>query len=626
MGDQQVKSLTTDVRQDFLRHLLSDIRALEVMIQDGMIESGVVRVGAEQECCLAGADLRPSMNGPKLLAATSDKHFTTELARWNIEINLDPLHVGPSCLDSMSGQLKSLLLQTSELARTFNDRVMITGIMPTIRQSDLDFRYMTPNPRYRLIDSILKEMRGQNFHLYIEGVDEINLRHDSILFEACNTSFQCHLQVNPEEFADRYNWAQIISAPVLAACVNSPILMGRELWAETRIALFRQSIDIRNAGRYISHQEPRVAFGQHWIQSCVTEIFKRDIASYPTIITADLGQESSLDLLERGEVPRLRAMNLHNGTLYKWNRACYGISEGKPHLRIENRYLSAGPSAIDEMANLAFWSGLMLGMPEECRGAWHKHFWFQDVRGNFLKAARNGLTNELTWFGKPIDVTSLIVDQLLPMAHTGLTKHGVPEEESTRWLRIIEERVRSGQTGAQWIVDSYRSLRNRHSTEESMLLIGLAMVDNCLGDEPGHRWKTPSGGSLSRIARRELRVESVMVGDVVSVQEDDLAELAATLMAWNAFHHLPVQDSKGMLRGVISAADIEALRAGHSETAMTALVSDLMSYDVVTVSPETSLEKAAKLMAVNKIGSLPVVCDGRVVGILTANDLARAKT
>jgi CBS domain-containing protein len=624
MGDQQVKSLSTDVRQEFLRHLLSDIRALEVMLQDRMIESGVVRIGAEQECCLAGADLRPSMNGPRLLAATTDRHFTTELARWNIEINLDPLQTGPGCLDSMSGQLRSLLAQANELARTFQDRIMITGIMPTIRQSDLDFRYMTPNPRYRLIDSILKEMRGQNFHLYIEGVDEINLRHDSILFEACNTSFQCHLQVNPDEFADRYNWSQIISGPVLAACVNSPILMGRELWSETRIALFRQSIDIRNAGRYISHQEPRVAFGQHWIQSCVTEIFKRDIASYPTIITADLGQESSLDLLARGEVPRLRAMNLHNGTLYKWNRACYGISEGKPHLRIENRYLSAGPSAIDEMANLAFWAGLMLGMPEECRSAWHKHFWFQDVRGNFLKAARNGLTNELTWFGKPIDVTSLIVDHLLPLADTGLTKNGVPAEEASRWLRIIDERVRSGQTGAQWIVDSYRSLRNRHSTEESMLLIGLAMLDNSLGDEPGHRWKTPCGTSYSRIARRELRVESLMVGDVVSVQEDDLAELASTLMAWNSFHHLPVQDSKGMLRGVISAADIESLKARDGDAAANALVSDLMSYDVVTVSPETSLEKAAKLMHVNNIGSLPVVCDGRVVGILTANDLARA--
>ncbi len=202
----------------------------------------------------------------------------------------------------------------------------------------------------------------------------------------------------------------------MAACVNSPILLGKELWAETRIALFRQSIETRRSSSYVTDRQPRVAFGNHWLESSAAEIFKHDVATYNLIIASEMPAETSLDLLARDEIPSLKAMKLHNGTLYKWNRACYGVGNGKAHLRIENRYIPAGPTPQDEMANVAFWIGLMEAIPEECKGNWSQHARFQDVRCNFLRAARNGLNNEMIWFKKSYEASNLIANVLVPLA------------------------------------------------------------------------------------------------------------------------------------------------------------------------------------------------------------------
>ena len=314
MGDQQISPLTSQDKKDFLRHLLDDIQALETMIEEGMIESGQTRIGAEQEYCLVRKDLRPAMTGPDILPVLNNPFFTAELAKWNLEINLSPQDAGPGCFQRMEEQLNSLLDLAHDSAEAFDSRVILTGILPTIRKSELDFDNMTPNPRYRVLDNILKELRGEQFSLNIEGVDEVSLKADSILYEACNTSFQIHLQVEADDFADRYNWAQVLAGPVLSCCVNSPVLLGKELWSETRIALFRQSLDIRHAGNYIRDKQPRVAFGYDWLDKSVVEIFKDDIAFYRLIISAEV-EQNSLEMLRKNEIPDLRAMNVHNGTL-----------------------------------------------------------------------------------------------------------------------------------------------------------------------------------------------------------------------------------------------------------------------------------------------------------------------
>ncbi len=620
MGDQQISPLSSQSKSEFLRHLLDDIQSLQQMIADGFIEKGVTRIGAEQELCLVNQNLRPAMTGPAILATNDEPSFTPELAQWNLEINLDPADAEAGCLVSMHTQLNRLLHHANDLAKTFDSSVVLTGILPTIRKSELDFKYMTPNPRYRVLDQILKNLRGEDFTLYVEGVDEINLKHDSILFEACNTSFQVHLQIDPDEFVDKYNWAQVLAGPVLAAAVNSPLLLGKELWSETRIALFRQSIEIRNSGKDVRDKQPRVAFGGDWLRNSAVEIFKDDIAFYKLIVASKLDSPGSAELLSQGLIPELRAMNLHNGTVYKWNRACYGVGNGKPHLRIENRYIPSGPTSIDEMANATFWIGLMQSVPEQCCGAWDQHFYFQEVRSNFLKAAQHGLSNQLRWFGQSIDADRLILDTLLPMAESGLQKLGIPSSEFDPYLRVIQQRVEKRQTGTSWMIDSLRSLRSRNTVDESILMITRHLQENCLGDVPVHQWKLPHRSTLTSIPNRYERVDCIMTTNVVTVHEDDLIELAQTLMTWKQIHHLPVENDAGEISGILSSSDIDRYLTTHPKGSHD-LVASCMTSDFVFVSPETLLEEVEKTMADNAIGSLPVVRDQRVIGIITERDV-----
>jgi len=620
MGDQEISPLSNSSKTEFLRHLLDDIEALEQMIEGGIIESGKTRIGAEQEFCLVKPDLRPAQTGPDVLKSIDESHFTAELAMWNLEINLDPQDAGSGCLRNLETQLNDLLKIADEHARQHDSRIVLTGILPTIRKSDLDFKFMTPNPRYRVLDAAIKDLRGEDFSLFIEGVDEVNLKHGSILFEACNTSFQVHLQVDPDQFADMYNWAQVLAGPVLSCCVNSPVLLGKELWSETRIALFRQSIEIRHAGNYIRDKQPRVAFGHDWIKTSAAEIFKNDVAFYKLIVAGEI-EENSLEMLARGDIPQLRAMNLHNGTLYKWNRACYGVGGGKPHMRIENRYIPAGPTPRDQIANTAFWIGLMQSLPDKCRGNWENHFYFQEVRSNFLKAARNGLYNELNWFGKSVDASRLILDELLPMAESGLSKLGIESDEYKPLLDTIQKRVEKKQTGSSWVIDSLRSLRRKHSVDESTLMITKYTQDHCLGEVPIHEWEIPGEKTLVSIPNRYERVDSIMATYLVTVREDDLLDFADRLMEWNGFKHLPVEDIQNQLTGVLSRKDIDRFREENSSPE--ALVAECMTTNIITVAPEMTVDHAEKTMVANGLGSLPVVRDNRVIGMITATDLKR---
>lgn len=625
MGDQDINALHSHSKSTFLRHLLDDIDALERMIEEGLIESGITRIGAEQEICLVDRMLRPAMNGPRILEEMNDPHFTNELARWNLEINLDPCAVQAGCLTQMHSQLTDKLDQLRKVAEGLDNQVVLAGILPTIRKSELDFRYMTPIPRYKILDRMLKQLRGEDFSLYIEGVDEINLRHDSILFEACNTSFQVHLQIDPEDFADMYNWAQVLAGPVLSVAVNSPLLFGRELWSETRIALFRQSIETRHAGNDMLDRQPRVAFGNAWLESSAVEVFKNDVTHYKLIIGAEIEEESSLTQLEKGMIPRLRAMNLHNGTLYKWNRACYGVKGNRPHLRIENRYLPSGPTAIDEMANAAFWIGLMLGIPDKFRGRWKEHFHFQEVRSNFLKAARNGLSNKFFWFGEFVDARDLILDKLLPIAEKGFWDAGLEYSEFGKYLSVIEKRAARRRTGAAWLIESLRSLRARNTLDESILRITQILADRCLQGAPVHDWPIPDNRIQIKVPGMHDRVDSIMVTQLVTVVEDDPLVFAEKLMEWNHFHHLPVENEQGEIAGIISSTDLQSFR-DSDDFDPSAQVRHCMSRSIVTVQPETEVDQARELMDKYQFRSLPVVRDRKIIGIITANDIARIQS
>ncbi len=401
-------SETIDIRSNFIKHLIKDIDSLELMLQQNLIENDKYRIGAEQEFCLVTENWRPAQNSLAILEAIDDSHFTIELAKYNLEINLDPFILQGDCFQLLSKQLNSLLNKAQKEAKKFDTKIVLTGILPTISHTELEFEFMTPNSRYWALNEVLRSIKGTDFQLYLRGVDELAITHDSVLFEACNTSFQMHLQIPPDDFISSYNWAQAISGPILGIAANSPILLGRELWSESRIALFQQSIDTRQTSYYLRDQQPRVKFGNKWESGSIAEIFKDDIAHHKIILSKEISSDS-LEELKIGKIPKLQALNLYNGTVYRWNRPCYGENNGIAHIRIENRYIPSGPSTIDEMANFALWVGLMMGRPSEFDDM-SKVMDFRDVKSNFIKASRS----YVSWWYTSIPVSTLTNQVICP--------------------------------------------------------------------------------------------------------------------------------------------------------------------------------------------------------------------
>ncbi|RMH14934.1 MAG: hypothetical protein D6701_10680, partial [Gemmatimonadetes bacterium] len=304
MGSDPNADTRPETVRRFTKALLADLQALEAMLEQGMIESGVRRIGCEQEMFLVDQSWRPAPVSVDVLGRLSHDAFTTELALFNLEMNIEPRLLAGTCFSDLEARITELLGLADEAARGVGARVVLSGILPTLAKSDLSLDNITPRPRYYALNEALTRMRGGAYRLRIEGMDELHVEHDSVMLEACNTSCQVHLQVDADEFARLYNVAQLVVAPVLAAAVNSPLLFGRRLWAETRIALFQQSLDTRSSSVHLRDLAPRVRFGDGWIKRSVTELFQEDIAQFRVLMTQDV-DEDPFALLDQGQVPRL---------------------------------------------------------------------------------------------------------------------------------------------------------------------------------------------------------------------------------------------------------------------------------------------------------------------------------
>ncbi|MBX2962974.1 MAG: CBS domain-containing protein [Cyclobacteriaceae bacterium] len=622
MGEHRIAiAEQSEERKAFLRHLLHDVQALDIMIEKGLLENGVSRIGVEQEFFIVDKHHKPSRNGPEILEKINDQHFTTELARYNLEINLDPLPLGGDCFSKTESLLRSFLQHADNVAQTFGDTLILTGILPSIDLRAVEMDYLTPNPRYHALGEIVKRLRGQDFELNINGVDEMLLAHTNILFEACNTSFQAHLQVDADNFVDTYNWAQAIAGPVLAISTNSPILFGRELWAETRITLFQQSVDMRKRQHHLRERQQRVSFGNRWIRH-TTEVYKDDISRYPLIFISDIDKDS-LQELDEGRIPDLRALRIHNGTIWKWNRPCYGILNGKAHLRIENRYLPSGPTVIDEIANMAFWVGLMKAMPKNYKTIWNTMD-FEDAKENFYKAARFGIQTAMTWDKKIYPARQLIKEILLPLAKKGLVDHGVNEADAKRYLEVIEQRTQSGRTGSRWLVNSFRALKKEMSRDEAMVALTGAIHSRRVTGKPVHEWSgiTPDDKKLANI-QYDI-VGNIMTTDLITAQSSDPLELVLTIMNWRTIRHMPIEDEQGSITGILTRKRIENFvsKGGNLQEA---IAKDIMIVNPVCVDASCGILMAMEIMLDRKISCLPVIHNHQLVGLITDYDLTNVQ-
>lgn len=628
MGFQKVNTVEgKSEMQQFVRALLDDVQAFEYMLENDWFESDITRIGAEQEMCLVhNGTFKPACINIQVLEKLSDCPWcVTELAKFNLETNLSPREFSGQCLSELEAENIHYLSLIQKVLDEFDASIVLCGILPTLRKHDLDMQNLTPKDRYyALMAAIQRHLLGAAFELRVEGVDELLVKHDSPLLEACNTSFQVHLQVTPKEFVKMYNIAQTLAGPTIAIAANSPLVFGRRLWHETRIALFQQSLDTRTTHEHMRERLPRVNFGSGWLQDSITNIYKEDISRFRVLLAGAI-EEDSLEMVRDGKVPKLRALQIHNSTVYRWNRPCYGISpNGKPHLRIENRVMPAGPTPVDATANAAFWLGCMIAMGNRYDDI-TTHIDFADVRDNFLKSAKFGMDTTFSWMkDQKVPVRDLILNELLPLAKEGLQTRKIHKADIDKYLNIIEARAREHKTGARWALRSFTALKKEISNEEALAIVTAATVKNQRENKPVHTWKEPSANEMENWKPSSIKVEEFMTTDLFTVQKDDLIELVAEIMDWRRIRYMPVENNKGELVGLISSrlllrhfARRDGLQSGEHS------VKDIMIEKPITVNPETPILEAMQTMRQHHIGCLPVVQGKELVGIITEMDFLR---
>ncbi len=629
MGEQKVSLLQDDAQmQNFVRLLLNDVRAMEYMLENDWFETGITRIGAEQEMCMVHNDnLKPACIAVEALEKMKKWDWVeTELARFNLETNLTPREFKGKCISLMEKENSKNLASIRKVVNKMGADIILTGILPTLNKDDLGFHNLTPQKRYfALMESMKQQLIGNDFELRLTGIDELLVRHDSPLLEAVNTSFQVHLQIEPKDFVKMYNISQALAAPILAMAANSPIVFGRRLWHESRIAMFQQAIDTRTTHDHMRERYPRVSFGNGWLEDSVLNIHREDIARFRVLISSDV-EEDAFEKISKKVAPKLRALQVHNSTVYRWNRPCYGISpNGKPHLRIENRVIPAGPTVLDEVANAAFWWGAMIGMADKVDDI-KEHLSWSDVRDNFGKAARFGIDSNFTWFkDKKIGVCELVRKELIPIARAGLKKMKIDQKDIDKYLGVIEGRAKAHMNGARWQLRAFTKLKEETSRDEALSVLTASIIENQNKGLPGHKWKMPELTDLKEYRPSKIKVEEFMQTDLFTVQKDDIVELVAEMMDWREISFTPVENTKGDLIGLVSSKMIlrHLVKGNRLHEKGTGTVKDIMMKNPPTISSDATILEAMKRMREAKIGCLPVIKGKELIGLITQMDFLR---
>ncbi len=625
MGEQNIsRGDNHEAKRLFTRAVLNDLRALELMVEEGLIESGARRIGAEQEMFITDQNFSPKLTALKILDDINDSRFTNEIALFNLEANLTPRRFIGSCLADMEAEMNEVLKLAKQVAGSHDSQIILAGILPTLRQLDLTMDSITPMDRYYELNDRLKEIRGDDFRMEIRGIDELAVTHDNFMLEAMNTSFQIHFQVSGHEFVEMYNLSQAVTAPLMAVAANSGLIHHYRLWHESRIAVFQNSIDTRSTAHQKRGTQPRVHFGNEWIESIV-DVFRDDISRFPVVLTTDF-EKDPVAMVKAGVIPKLKALMLHNGSVYRWNRPCYGVKDNIPHLRIENRVLPSGPTTADEIANAAFYFGMMSGLMNEAAEIPGK-MRFSDAKNNFLQACRSGLECHFNWFnGETMPATELILKQLIPIAAEGLKSSGIDEADISRYLGIIEQRAISKQTGAKWAIKSITEMDKEVHPDEKVRAIVAAMHRHENSQKPVHEWPLAQLEKDIDWRASYHRLGQFMTTKLITVRPDDSMDLAASIMDWKRVRHVPVENDKGELIGLISHRSIiKKIVAGEREESVA--IRDIMNPEPIFAYPQTSTVEALRTMREERISCLPIVDEHNIlVGVVTEYDFIKLAT
>ena len=486
------QSYTREERQRYREKVRQNLDVFERMLNQHSFEFDRPLTGLEIELNLVNADFDPHFANAEVLESIADPGYQTELARYNIELNVLPRPLpGDSALE-LEQELRESLNAADLKAREVGSRLISIGILPTIMPEHYEGEWISDNNRYTALNDSIFGARGEDIFLDITGPqgERVATYCDSIAPESACTSVQLHLQVAPADFADHWNAAQALSPVQVALAANSPFFFGQRLHAETRIELFKQATDTRPVELKNQGVRPRVFFGERWITS-IFDLFEENVRYFPALL-AESTDEDPMAKLQAGEAPELAELRLHNGTVYRWNRPIYDIVKGRPHLRVENRVLPAGPTIVDTLANAAFYYGAVRRLAMTERPVWTKMS-FAACEENFHRAARDGIESRLYWpgFGE-VGVDELVLRHLLPLAHEGLEEWGVSQAVRDRFLGVIEARCQEGVNGATWQTSAVKAFESRGSDRRTALHQMLALyAEHMSTNEPVHTWPLP---------------------------------------------------------------------------------------------------------------------------------------
>jgi gamma-glutamyl:cysteine ligase YbdK (ATP-grasp superfamily) len=459
------------------------------MLRESIFDSEPRHVGIEIEINIVDGEGAPSMTNLAVLDAIGDPHWASELGRFNLELNMPPRALTCETLSLLEQDLHNKLAHAAPRAQATGSQLVMVGILPTLRQPDVTSDAMSANPRFHLLNEQMIAARGEDMRISIDGPERLLTHVDTIMPEAACTSVQFHLQVSPEAFGNYWNAAQAVAGIQVALAANSPFLFGRELWRETRIPLFEQVTDTRPEELQQQGVRPRVWFGERWITS-VFDLFEENLRYFPALLPLR-EDEDPAEALEEGKAPQLSELTLHNGTVYRWNRPVYAVEDGRPHLRVENRVLPAGPTVADVLANAAFYFGLVRALAETERPVWGQMS-FAAAADNLVEGSRHGIDARVYWPGSgEAPVTELALRRLLPLAWDGLREWGVDTKDADRMLGIIEQRCLTGRTGATWQVETVRTLeRGQIDRREALRRMTQGYIERMRSDQPAHSWPT----------------------------------------------------------------------------------------------------------------------------------------
>jgi hypothetical protein len=478
--------------QDYRRYRWRLHRCLDVfaqMLDHFQFDDDRPMTGVELEICLIDADGEPTMRNSEVLDLIQQPIFQEELARFNIEWNIPPRLIGGTGLLDYEEYLRKTFDEAEAKAQSLGVGLVFVGTLPTITPEHTVLDNVSSNPRYITLNHQIVDARGDDVSIDIRGTDErLQIQTESIMPESANTSVQFHLQVTPATFASYWNASQAIAAVQVAVGANSPFLFGRRLWDETRVALFEQATDTRPDELRNQAVRQRVWFGEKWITS-IFDLFEENLRYFPPLLPICTDEDPD-DVIAAGGVPNLAELRLHNGTVYRWNRPVYDVSsDGRPHLRVENRVLSAGPTIVDMLANAALYFGLIRSFAEADRPVWSQ-LPYAAAEQNFYLACRHGLGATLFWpRGGEMSVSDLVLERLLPAAYDGLTRYDVEPAIRDRLLGIIEQRCLAGRNGAAWQSQMVAHLEGQGLDRPAALREMLRRyVAHMHTNEPVHTW------------------------------------------------------------------------------------------------------------------------------------------